>query len=106
MIVSLLRAATLVWFGLGLPGAGWALDNDFSRGFHYCAPPTPPPCMTDDKTFSDGLIAQCDTAAQRFLSELAAYRACLLQESYRAVTKGNDAIAAYRCRSGLKDRCR
>lgn len=62
--------------------------------------------MADDATFaSAGAKAQCDARAMRFVGALAVYRTCLLRSSEGAITRGNEALFAYRCRSGQTDRC-
>lgn len=75
-------------------------------GFHHCVPPYQPPCMGQDETFqTKQATAVCEPEVRIFTNSLAIYRTCLLQESQRAVVHGNDAISAFRCRAGERDRC-
>lgn len=81
--------------------AEWA-----ESGFGFCAKPAMPACMVDESTFrSPQSIHACDKDAEAFVLGLAAYRACLLKASQRAMSQGNDALSAYRCRSGQGSRC-
>ena len=82
-------------------------EEDFGRGFHYCAPPMTPVCMTSDGgSVTATAPTPCDAQVQRFIEALAGYRVCLLEESHRAVTRGNDLLSAYRCRTGHPERCK
>ena len=99
---------------IGVLSVAWILtasttkaENDFGRGFHYCAPPLAPTCMTSDGgSATASAPTPCDAQVQRFIEALAGYRVCLLEESHRAVTRGNDLLSAYRCRTGHPERCK
>lgn len=69
-------------------------------GFNHCAPPLRPACI-DDPVATDA----CDHEMQAFTRTVFKYRACLEKESMRAVREANDAIDAWKCRTG-ELRCR
>lgn len=74
--------------------------GESGRGFDFCAPPLWPACVDAPEA-----TAACDSEVQRFIATVFKYRACLEKESERAVREANDAIEAWKCRTG-KLKCR
>ncbi len=85
---ALVLATVFAWPGL-------SLAEDGSSGFDYCAPPLRPGCI-DAPAVTDA----CETEVQAFIKTVFKYRACLERESERAVRGANDALEAWKCRTG------
>ncbi|MGJ0426269.1 hypothetical protein [Methylocystis sp.] len=86
---ALILATVCAW-----PGLSFAEENRPS-GFDYCAPPLRPGCI-DAPAVTDA----CETDVQAFIKTVFKYRACLERESGRAVRGANDALEAWKCRTG------
>lgn len=92
------RAATALLF---LTPASVCLAGEAPSGFNFCAPPLRPACIDAP----DADEAACDRDVQSFISTVFKYRECLGKETERAVREANDALEAWKCRTG-KLQCR
>ena len=81
-------------------------DDLLPRGFSFCVSPDRPPYMSNPATFeTDAAVHLCQARNTRLAADLGTYRSCLLLTATKTVKAGNDALAAFRCRSGQKDAC-
>ena len=75
-------------------------------GFHYCAPAFPPPCIDAADTYDNGDRARaCINAVSRYSVGVSAYRACLLQETYRTLLEANKILKRFDCKTSSKPNC-
>ncbi len=83
-------AATVIIFFSSVPSFAEA-----PSGFNFCAAPARPVCI-DAPEATDA----CEWEVQAFIKAVFKYRTCLDKESERAVRGANDALEAWKCRSG------
>jgi hypothetical protein len=76
-------------------------------GFRFCSPPFRPPCIDAADTFaSDDVARRCKNDVSRFSVEIVRYRACLLEESFRALADANKIMERFDCKVAPKPQCR
>jgi hypothetical protein len=75
-------------------------------GFHFCAPVFPPKCIDADETYDHAARARnCINEVSRYSVSVSAYRACLLQETYRATLEANKNLERFNCRTSPQPNC-